>query len=806
MDWLNRLLAVDAPPGTTLQSAQWTLRGVLPAWLMAALVVAFAAGSVWLYLREPAQIGWRRRLLLAGLRTAALGVLVVLLARPVLLAEFGGERPRGVAILLDNSQSLQQKDRRVSPRDRLRVAIARGQAPADASPDDPQWSSAANEPVENPTRAQMVRWALESESLSLLPNLQRVGPLRLNLFGQAVRSIADNPASDATESLLREFTTTDARTALADSVTELLQRRDGDLPAAVVVVTDGIDNASKTPLDEAARECARLGVPIHVYGVGSSEAGILQLKDAGIPPVIFYEDTVSVPVRWRGQGFKDGAGILSLTLGGRVVASRQVSLRDGELGKETLTFTPQRRVNEREEKQDMAVTLRSKDDASYFDEVKKPVRLVDRRVKVLVVDSTPRWEFKFLQPTLQRDRRVDASFFLTAGDPRLMRSGPPFLPEFPTREKLFGFDLVILGDVPSNYLGHERMTMIQEFVREGGGLVVVAGRNAMPATYENSPLAEVLPVEFIPTKFDPESAVRPQAFVPERTPAGERADMLMLTDAVDENRLAWRDLPGWYWHYPVTKLRPGATSLLGHPKQSIGDQQMPLLATHLYGKGQVLFLAADETWRWRYNAQEKLYARFWGQVVYQVGLPHLLGNAARVQMALERGEAVLGRPGYVYAHLFDTDFHPLIDQRIHATLEALDLPPGEGKSREVPLEVVSGRPGEYRAYLPHDVPGRFELRLTRPEPFMFGYRVELPPHHELEPAGMADDSLRELASVTGGRFYREEDLPKLVESIVAKNASFTLRREILLWNPLSLLVFIALVTTEWVIRKFVNLI
>jgi hypothetical protein len=76
----------------------------------------------------------------------------------------------------------------------------------------------------------------------------------------------------------------------------------------------------------------------------------------------------------------------------------------------------------------------------------------------------------------------------------------------------------------------------------------------------------------------------------------------------------------------------------------------------------------------------------------------------------------------------------------------------------------------------------------------------------LEPAGLADDPLRELANVSGGRFYREEDLPKLVESIVAKNAPFALRREILLWNPLSLLVFIALVTTEWVIRKFVNLI
>src|SRR5262249_42201905 len=153
-----------------------------------------------------------------------------------------------------------------------------------------------------------------------------------------LRAVADDPQGGFA-ALGREFTSEDARTALADALADLLQRGDGDLPGAVVLVTDGIDNASKLPLDEAARECARLGVPLHVYGVGSSEAGILQLKDAGIPDTLFYDDTASIPVRWRGQGFKDGRAIVSVTLGGRVVASREVPLRDGEVGKVVLTFT-----------------------------------------------------------------------------------------------------------------------------------------------------------------------------------------------------------------------------------------------------------------------------------------------------------------------------------------------------------------------------------------------------------------------------------------------------------------------------------
>ena len=44
--------------------------------------------------------------------------------------------------------------------------------------------------------------------------------------------------------------------------------------------------------------------------------------------------------------------------------------------------------------------------------------------------------------------------------------------------------------------------------------------------------------------------------------------------------------------------------------------------------------------RWRFNAQDKHFVRFWGQLIYQAGLPHMLGNnSSRVQVALERSEA-----------------------------------------------------------------------------------------------------------------------------------------------------------------------
>src|SRR5262249_15129609 len=154
-------------------------------------------------------------------------------------------------------------------------------------------------------------------------------------------------------------------------------------------------------------------------------------------------------------------------------------------------------------------------------------------------------------------------------------------------------------------------------------------------------------------------------------------------------------------------------------------------------------------------------ARFWGQVIYQMSLPHLLGSSNRTQLALDRSDAILGRPGYIYARLLDARYQPLKAAGVPGRLEFLDAREDEQRAQKVELKAVAGQPGQCRAPLPHDMPGRFELKIEPGEGLEAGslaYRVDLPPRHELEPAGMAEEALREAARISGGRFYREEDL------------------------------------------------
>jgi hypothetical protein len=330
----------------------------------------------------------------------------------------------------------------------------------------------------------------------------------------------------------------------------------------------------------------------------------------------------------------------------------------------------------------------------------------------------------------------------------------------------------------------------------------------LPASYDDkSPLAEVFPIEFKKESFGIDTEKATQEYPPTLTEAGQRTDWLALADTADESADVWqKKLPGFHWYYPALKLRPAATSLVVNPRAKMGEQPMPVLATQPYGKGRVAWFGTDETWSWRWNHQDKYFDRFWGQLIYQFGSPSLLGDGAeRTQIALNRSQAIVGTQSTVHVTLLDEKFNPRQDKKVEAELEFVEAKPGEDRKMPVTLNRLSGDRGEYSALIPHQRAGRFELRVKNPDVNTFSFRVDLPAKHELEESGLAEKALRDAAALSGGRFYREENLHELTGSIELRKKEFTRRQEVLLWNPLAILLFLGLITTEWLVRKFSDL-
>jgi hypothetical protein len=216
----------------------------------------------------------------------------------------------------------------------------------------------------------------------------------------------------------------------------------------------------------------------------------------------------------------------------------------------------------------------------------------------------------------------------------------------------------------------------------------------------------------------------------------------------------------------------------------------------------------EETWRWRLNTQDKVFGRFWGQLLLYMALPHKLASSASLaELTVDRSALQLGRPSTLYARFFDRSYEPLKKQMVEGMLEYLDAQPGQDRLFKLKFEQVPGREseGEYQAILPNHLPGRWQVKLSEPEMTTFGFTVKVPVKHELEEAPLAADLLQSAASVSGGRFYREESLHELPSSVEPRQTTYTLRQEVNLWGPLAFLVFTMLVASEWVMRKFTNL-
>ena len=294
-----------------------------------------------------------------------------------------------------------------------------------------------------------------------------------------------------------------------------------------------------------------------------------------------------------------------------------------------------------------------------------------------------------------------------------------------------------------------------------------------------------------------------EAYRPTPTPAGGRSPVLSLADTPAETVAAWAALPEIYWAAPVGRLKPAAEALLVHPARKSPDgKPLPVLAGHYYGKGSVLFVGFEEAWRWRLNAADRYFGRLWGQLVYAAGAPRALGTKL-AQLALDPAEPQLGQVGRVYARLFTPDLVPLAADAVEAKLTRLDGPP---EPTAVVFRPTPGQPGEYVATLPFNRVGRYALSLDAgPEPVGLDYRVSLPPDHELTPGGPAEDELRKLAEVSGGRFYREEDVSTLPDQVKPASVPVTLREEVLLWNRWAFLLVFGLLALEWVARRFSSL-
>ena len=126
-----------------------------------------------------------------------------------------------------------------------------------------------------------------------------------------------------------------------------------------------------------------------------------------------------------------------------------------------------------------------------------------RKNQLLILDSRPRWETRYLNNLFERDERWEVScvwgkpenaeWKLPRGEDR---------DKFPEqRKRLFEFDLIIFGEIQPDEFSFEEQTWFVDFVgKRGGGVLFIDGPRQKLRTYENSdkhPVFSLFPVAWI---------------------------------------------------------------------------------------------------------------------------------------------------------------------------------------------------------------------------------------------------------------------------------------------------------------------
>jgi len=382
------------------------------------------------------------------------------------------------------------------------------------------------------------------------------------------------------------------------------------------------------------------------------------------------------------------------------------------------------------------------------------------------------------------------------------------------------------ADLGADILTPDVVENIRHCVGERGALlVVIAGPRKMPHGIADAKFQELLPVRYT---VDPDGSWAP----PEErcrlalTAPGRTHPVLQQSSSISENEAVWNEMPEITWRFPVLGFKPGA-EVLAYAQPSDAVKQDPgllgvadaaarldaetqtrarnaLVVAQNYGRGKVLMLNFDQTWRLRYRAGDKYHHKFWGQVM-RWGVGEKL-RAGREGLRLGTDELVYTpqHPARVLARVTDSNFASVPD----AQLDAAVIHGGTEVAR-VRLVYREGSHGMYEAALPPIAdPGRYDVRLTRKdgaaedrvETAFLVVSAERPV--ELGDVSATRTTLDILAHWTNGRVVGPAHAGELWNAFGEGCQVVAERRERPLWDrPWIYLLIVGLLTAEWIFRK-----
>lgn len=788
-NWIERWLDIESGPG---EGTVWSLEH---AWnwapwvtlLFLAFTVVFV-GTI--YVRENSQASKTLRMGLAVVRVLLVMIVLFMLAQYALSLQRTG-LPY-LAILVDDSLSMTTVDRYD---DRVAEKISR-RVKAAGFPDLSRWN--------------LARTLLVEREGALLEGIHKDYKLRVYFVTGARPSRSESVDQWLTE--IRALEPAGESTRLGTAVRTVLADLRGSAPAAIVLLSDGI-NTDGPDLTDAAALARRKGVPLFTIGLGDDKpARDLELGDLFVDELVFAGDVVNFELKLTGSGFagrqvqvvlrdRQKPGVLAtidVTVGPDGQPQRvRLPYRPTEVGKSRYVVEVEPLAGERETKNNRQ---------------ERTVTVSDQKIRVLLVQGEPSYEFRFLTNMLSRDGSIELDYVLQSADPEHAEQSVSALRGFPVRRsELFQYDVIVLGDVDPDLLSASIIQNLVEFVEgspeqerqgRGGALACIAGPKYMPLAYRDTPLARLLPITLSRVRDPASEQGGVEGFVLRPTEPGLASPQMQLGDTPAETRAIWESLAPLYWFLETPELKLGARVLAEHPLSRTPEgTPLPLISMQYVGAGKVLFHAVDETWRWRWRTGDVFFARYWVQTIRFLARSKLSEGEPSAVLTTDRREYQRGESAGLRVEFSGEGLAPAAQDGVTVVLEHQGH-----KTRRITLHRNAVNPKVFEALVRKPSVGSYHAwvalpTLEGPAPSV-DFEVVAPPG-EFKRVEMDAAEMRRAAEHTKGRFYSFPDADRLLNDLPAgRQVPIEALPAKPLWNTWPLLLgFLGLLITEWVLRK-----
>jgi hypothetical protein len=308
--------------------------------------------------------------------------------------------------------------------------------------------------------------------------------------------------------------------------------------------------------------------------------------------------------------------------------------------------------------------------------------------------------------------------------------------------------------------------------------------------------------------------VDPGYFFPLKLTAEGRGMPLMdIARDPEESFRIWEHQPkiAQHWAYPALRAKAAARVLLvsGDVQHENRHGPRPLIATLLFGRGRTLYVGFEDFWSVRYDAGVGLFYSFYGEAVRFLATYKLLGGNRRFKILTDRDQYTLDDQVRITLDVLDREYQPSREPTQKVLLDIPGEQPGTRETVEIEARldddkkvfgtytgtIVPTRPGDYRLYTKSDDPEE-----DAPEKLFHEVRSSLEGRNLL----LDETALRDLAesSEKGGKYLHLKDIATELDPAPKTQLIDTDRRTTELWdNAWSLMVALALLAAEWLLRK-----